>query len=581
MMGRIRWEAVLAMVLSVALVLAVFGLRIANPFDTSWIDVDAVTAQFAWEQYRIDPHHFYPVESDRYSYPLAMPLAMFDVMPLVALVVKAITPAAIGQFQYFGPLFLLGVALQALFAWLLLRELTPKGSGTAYRVALLVGTLFFATAPILLVRFQLAHMSLTHQWLLIASLWLVARSNRIGLRGTVRGFVILEFVAASINVYLMIMTLMFYCGLILQFLIKKSIRLSDIMPIFYPIVSALIALIISSFINPFGGALVPGEGYGFFSANTNALFNPMPKYFGSALLPELGVASGGQYEGFGYMGLGALLLMLGGAVLARIRGDDGDGVFPPLAVVAFFAFLLSLSARLTFGIYSFDLTLPQSLFDLLLIFRSSGRFIWVVIYALLFIAIASLIRQLKPGRAAAILVLAALVQMVDIAGPLAGMQQRFARINGSARFTESAFANLGQRHDMLVVLPAWQCQLWNSGKFDYPWETFIQFSNLATDNRLRTNSFYGGRTPMAQVQYHCTDYPQALLKGPAAPRTAYLLSKDGFSRYGAHIAATHLCDFADGMFLCRGDKGQVGITARAGLAREANLVPANQAENAP
>ena len=552
-----------AAAISVGLALAIFGLRIANPHDVSWMTLDTVTAQFGWEQYRFDREHYFPIVSDRFSYPLTMPVAMFDNLPLIALFVKLVAPITPSPIQYFGPVFLIGIALQALFAWLLLSEATRGRSGAAYRISLFIGTLFFTTAPILLVRFYLNHMSLAQQWPLLASLWLYARSNRAGLRKSLRGFSILEFAASSINPYVMVMTLMIYSGFILKSVMDKSIDLKNIAYCVIPLIIGALGLIVSGFINPLGGSLIAGEGYGFFSANLYSPVNPMAHYLGSAFLPELKTATAGQYEGYGYLGLGGIFLLSGSLVFARIKGDDGEGLFPPLLVVVFIAYLLALSARFTFGRYSFDVGLPHKVFDILSIFRSSGRFIWVVEYCLLFIGIASLIRLAKPGHAAMLLALAAIVQLADLAGPLAVMHQRFARIDGSDRFTDAAYLGLGQGHDTLVVIPAWQCQLWNAPEHDYPWPIFMQFSNLATDNHLRTNSFYAGRTPAAQARYHCVDFPAALERAPADRHTAYLLSGNMFRLLGAHIAATHFCDFAEDMFLCRSDRNKTGLSERA------------------
>ena len=570
-MRQARWEVPLVMALAVGLALATFGWRIANPFDLSWIDGDTVTSQFAWELYRADRAHWFPIATDRYSWPLSMPLAMFDNMPLIALAVKAVTPASLGPVQYFGPVFLTGIGLQALFAWLLLREATQGRKGAGYRLALATGTLFLATTPCLLVRFQLSHMALTQHWLLLAALWLMARSGRVGAARTIRDFALLHFAAAAISIYLMVMTMMVFAGLLLKLAMDRALSRRTLLMLPLPVLTALLAMWLSGFIGYGGGKLFSGEGYQVFSANLYTLFNPMPDQFGSAFLPGLPVATGGQYEGFAYLGLGALLLTLGGLVFTRSKSDTGQGLFPPLALVVFGAFLLALSTRLTFGPYSVFLPVPERLEDLLGVFRSSGRFIWIVVYGLLFMAIAGLIRNLSDRRAAALLVLAALVQIADLAAPFHAMHERFARITQPNRFTDSAYAGLGLAHDTVLVLPAWQCQVWEPGKFDYPWTHFMKFSRLAMDNGLRINSFYGGRTPEAQVKFHCTTLPAQVLREPARPRTAYLLSRRSFNIFGAHISASHTCDFAEDMYICRGDRGKSGLSARAAAEAAANL----------
>ena len=575
-MRRAKWEVPLIMALAVALAIGIFGWRIANPFDLTWLDGDIVTSQFGWEQYRTDPERLFPIGTDRYSWPLFMPLAMFDNIPLVALAVKILVPASIGPVQYFGPVFLIGIAALALFGWLLLREMTRECSGTEYRLALALGALFLATSPALYVRFQLTHVALTQHWLLLAALWLFARSGRVGAARTLRDFALLQFAAAAISIYLMVMTMMVFAGLVLKLALDRKISRRNLFLLTLPLITAFLAMVVSGFVDFGGGKLLSGEGYQVFSANLFTLFNPMPDQFGSAFLPALPVATGGQYEGFAYLGLGALLLTLGGLIFTRIRGDGGEGVFAPLMVVVFGAFLLALSTRLTFGPYSIFLPVPDQVDALLGIFRSSGRFIWVALYALMFIAIAGLIRGLAAQRAAVLLGLAALVQIADLTAPFAAMHERFARITQPSRFTDAAFAGLGRAHDTALVLPAWQCQVWEPGKFDYPWTHFMKFSQLAMDSHLRINSFYGGRTPGAQMQFHCTTLPERVLQTPAEPRTVYLLSRRSFRRFGPHITGSHFCDFAEDMFVCRGDLGKSGLTERA-----MTVAAANQAQIAP
>ena len=569
-MIRVKWDAGLVMALAVCLALAVFGWRVANPFDVSWIDGDTLTSQFGWELYRADRAHWFPIATNRYSWPLSMPLAMFDNMPLIALVVKVLAPPSLGPVQYFGPIFLIGMALQGLFAWALLREVTRGREGAAYRISLTLGALFLAASPTLLVRFQLSHIALTQHWLLLAAIWLMARSTRVGTGRTLRDFALLALVAAAINVYLMAMCMMVYAGLVLKLAMDRAIARRQLLLLPLPPITALLAMALSGFIMLGGGKLLSGEGYQVFSANLYTLFNPMPDQFGSAFLPGLPVATGGQYEGFAYLGVGAMLLTLGGLVYTRIKGDGGQGLFEPLAVVVFGAFVLALSTRITFGPYSVFLPVAERVSDLLGIFRSSGRFIWVVVYGLMFVAIAGLIRGLPPQLAAMLLGLAATVQAADLAAPFAAMHERFARITQPSRFTDPAYEGLGQAHDTLLVLPAWQCQVWEPGKFDYPWTHFIRFSWAAMDGHLATNTFYAGRTPEAQMKVHCSELPAQVLAQPTNPRTVYLLSRRSFATFGAHISASHFCHFAEDMYVCRGDRGRAGLSERASAEVAAN-----------
>ncbi len=553
-----------AAIVAVALALAIFGWRIADPGDVSWITGDAVTGLFGWKQYFTDPAHLYPMVSDRYSYPLTMPIAMFDIVPSAAFVVKLLASGESWPVQYFGPLFLIGAALQALAGWALLREVTPGKSGPAYQFSLLIGALFFATAPILIVRFYFTHMSLSSQWPIIVSLLIYARSPRFGFWRNIRDFSLINLLSTAINPYLMVMTLLIFGAWFIKQIMEKSLTWMQVIYCTIPLECAIAGLIAFGFIDPGSKGAVGVRGFGLYSANFLTFIDPMSYYLGSQFVPDLQIAQHGQYEGFGYLGMGALLLIAGGLVVARWRRDDGGGLYKPLFAVMAMAWLLAMSNVLTFGPYKFEVPIPDILLSILQNFRSSGRFVWVTIYGLLFIAIASLIRRETPGRAALFLSLAAVVQIADLAGPLTTMHQRFAEREGSDKFYDAAFAELGQGHDRLIVLPPWQCRTWGIPRADYPSILFLKFSNLAMDSNLPTNSFYAGRTPMGQALYHCETFPRRLLlSAPAEKRTAYILTPRTFGEFGAHIAASHYCDFAEDMFICRGDRAAPGLSARA------------------
>jgi len=572
-MSKLKWELVLVMGLAVALALAVAGTRVANPYDIGWMHDDTVTGQFAWEMYRRDPDHYFPVATNLYSWPQTMPMAMFDNMPAVALLVKLLVPTGNGPFQYMGPLFPIGIALQALFGWLALREVTPGKSGAAYRASLALSALFIATMPTLLVRFHITHIVLTQHWLLLAALWLYLRSPRVGQWRTLRNFTLLVFLASSINIYLMVMTLMIYCGFLLKLAMDRALgwRLAALAPL--PFVAGALAMVIWGFIDFSGGRLLSGEGYQVFSANLFTFIDPKSEWFGPALLPDMPAATAGQYEGFGYLGLGGLLLVLGGVIFTRMRRDSGEGLFPPLALVIAGAFFLALSTRITVGPYSIFLPVPDALESLLAIFRSSGRFIWVVTYALLVIAISGLIRGLPERRAAMLLGIAALVQVVDLARPFIAMHERELGRQKLHRFEDPAYADLGRAHSAIIVLRPWQCQKWDTGHWEYPLQHFQKFSWLAVESGLPTNTFYAGRTPEAQMKLHCETLPAQVLQKPADRRTVYLVSPESFRRYGTHIAATHLCDYADDLFVCRGDRGAAGLSDRARIAAASPINP--------
>ena len=565
-------DRLIAIALALAIAFAVFGFGIMNPQNTVWIQGDTVTTYFGWDAYRHDPNHFYPIATDRTSWPLPMPIGMFDSIPLVAFVLKFFAPILPQKFQYLGPVFILGIALQALLGWALLREASPGKSGLAYRTSLILGTLFLTTAPALFNRFYATHVAISQHWPMLLALLVYLRSYRLTYWQTIRDFSLTAFITAGLNPYLMAMVVMIYGGFILKCLIERSLEWTKYVLLMIPMLAGLIGLLTFGFLEPGSAGVFSAAGYGYFSANFLTLIDPSPQSFGSQFIPDLRVHGPGQYEGFGYLGLGMIGLVVASAVIGFTRASpqQGRSTSLPLLAVMLISLLFAMSNVMQFGSYVVAYPLPKGIETLLEHFRSSGRFIWVLVYTLMFVAIGGIIRRLEPRRALALLALGAVVQIADVTGPMVQLHRNFANrvvVEGIAeRFVDPVYRGLGAAHDKLLFVPPWQCRLWNRKREEYPQPEFIKFSNLAMESNLPTNSFYGGRTPVIQGFYHCEVFLRKLAERPAERRTAYVLTPRMFALHGSHVARTHSCDFADGMFLCRGDRPAPGLTARAAEA---------------
>ena len=161
------------------------------------------------------------------------------------------------------------------------------------------------------------------------------------------------------------------------------------------------------------GGPTGGGDKGFATYSMNLLSPVWPQRSGvfGADLPLLD-ATGGQYEGFNWLGAGTLLLVVA-ALAAVIRRDVGlprRGLVVVLACLA----LMSLSSRVYVGQrLVLDLgTRPWE--DIFATFRASGRAFWPVGYAVLIGACVAVARLPRP-LAGSLFALAILLQVVDAA----------------------------------------------------------------------------------------------------------------------------------------------------------------------
>ncbi len=543
---------------------------IADPLYLGWLHEDPVTMQHAWEAYRADPASAFTLSTTRVSWPLPILVAMFDIVPIVALPLKLLSPLLPPHIQYFGPLFLFNAGLQALFAWLLFEEaLSPETkvgeSAPERRAAAILAALLLAAAPVLYARFYMGHPPLTAQWMIVAALWLYARSARVGRRSTLVGFALLFGVGGGVNPYLLVMASAAYLATLGRLAMEGRLQGRSAAWTILPFAIGFASLIAFGFFDPHSAGVIPGNGYGFYSANLNSLFNPLPGQLGSSFLPPLPLWSFAQYEGYGYPGAGALLLVVAGLAVARRQNLLYQSFALPLLLLVAAGVILAASDVVTFGEnFAVKIPLPEALIKLLTNFRSSGRFIWLADYGLVALAGFVLLRHCAPRTALAVMALAAIVQVADLARPMTDLKQRFAE-RTPERFKDPIFAGLGPAHRRLIVVPPWQCQPVEVRRAS----SFEPSTMLALDNGLATNSFYSGRLPRDQQAYHCVEFPKIFAQAKPEQENAYLFLPQVFEAQGASVLATHFCDFGNGSILCRSDLGKTGLSPKARAAIDA------------
>ncbi len=127
------WRESLVLDLAIALVagvlyaLLVMGPRPLNPRNVNWIAFDPAYHYIGWELYRQDPHLHWPLTyTDRLGYPEGESVALLDLNPLMAVVLKPVSFLLPEPAQYFGLEVILCCTLQFFFAFRLLRMMVER-----------------------------------------------------------------------------------------------------------------------------------------------------------------------------------------------------------------------------------------------------------------------------------------------------------------------------------------------------------------------------------------------------------------------------------------------------------------------
>ena len=305
-------------------------------------------------------------------------------------------------------------------------------------------------------------------------------------------------------------------------------------------------------------------GLGYYSMNVLALISPGDW---SAFLPALPIAGDGQaYEGFQYLGLGILLVLavaIGMRALDRRPvGQISDEVplWSPWLLVACLAMTaFAVSPVVTLGsrtIVNLDgpWTAPLALF------RSSGRFVWPLVYLMLTSAIVAVMRR-APGRLGLVVLTGAVVlQLVDLRGAHAFRRQVAhdpAFHSWSNPFTDQRWQAVAEAYAHLALVPPPQC-----GAAPIPYEGAIA---LTATHGLTINAGVVARRDERARESYCraldADVDAALLRDDTlyvvTPSAAAVLTTMGEGRV--------VCGAIGGVSFCTTPAAQGRWAARVRL----------------
>lgn len=418
-------------------------------------------------------------------YPHGTSIGFTDANPWMCVLFKLLSPLLPREFQFSGLWYLLCYGLQAWFGTKVCRALTRDPVQRA------LGGALFALTPVLPVR--VPHIALCAQFFVTAGLWLNLRREptvKAAQRGVLVSFVLLSWVAGT-HAYLSVMLL----ALCLAYYVRLSLveRLLGLRGLLLAVAGALIATVGVYYLFGFIGwkkADLSVPGFGLFSADLFALVNSQGL---SRFVPGLPFQPW-QWEGYAYLGLGTLCLLVLGLARLPLRLAWGRDVRRetllslrraivrqwPLAIavagMAFYALSSQVTSR---GVLVLDLNaLYAPLAQITGTFRSSGRFAWPLNFLLIAVGVRALagVRWRWLARAALLSALALSAAEQD------PHRLQFAAIP-LARLDDRAWDDASEKYVHLELVPLhlqWDC-VYNAPLVD-------ALSNFAYGHKLTFNS---------------------------------------------------------------------------------------------
>lgn len=460
-----RWTFLLGCLIGSLVFVLLYGVAIIDVTNIGWLYDSSRTEglwdltqhYLGWEFYRNSAWHFpLGLVDGLYSEPVS--IVYTDSIPLFAFFFKLLSPILPETFQYFGIFGLLSYALMGGFGALITRRLT------SFLPINLMSALLFSLSPCMLKR-MFYHTALAAHFLIPAAicLWLY-RSSFAKKRTYIGLWTLLVAVSALINAYFTPMILgIMLCSLLQEMIAADKVKAvigSVLLNVLIPV--AVLAVV----------CYVAGYFYGDVSAYTTSLeklsfnllqfwnpandlctiedrtFNFATQNY-SSLLPALPTTSGWQEEGFSYLGLGMIVLLvivlIMGMVAIKRCGvvrqkrrwvSIGISVFIGGIVFTF----LALSPTATFGSsVLYQITYPDVIYQALSVFRSTGRLIWPVYYGLMAATLLGLVYLMQRKRAVIGMILAGIciLQIYDLSPALSYKHNAYVEVtNLSAQDTK-------------------------------------------------------------------------------------------------------------------------------------------------
>ena len=493
------------------------GPRCLDPTNIVWTgEGDAGQHYIGWLFYRYADWTFPVGLSPDWGMENAVSVIFADALPFFAIPFKVVRNWLPEPFQYYGLWFLLCFVLSAFFTMRLLAEYK------APRTMQVLAAFLAAASPILLLRIP-GHHSLTGHWLILWALGLVL-SPRVGFRWGEWGWLLCTSLA--VHPYFSIMSLLLFAadgvGRELVPLKRSFDRRRLMMDIVKCGLMALLLLFTAWQIGLIGlsNVSIDTGGFGFYKSNLNTLVNP----FGfSAFLKDWPVHPG-EYEGFGYLGLGVMLLLVAAAVVRSVMSPR-EKVFAiglkPLALVVLFMMLLAVTGFVGFNNWSWKV-FDCSQWKAFNVFRASGRFIWLLWYFLLLAGVLTLSTAVRRGvmpikALVALMLTAVALQAADLHQANHDNRRRGLMAEKSTTFfsVDPRWQEVATSYDSLRVLH-------NPGNGYAQWR---DIAYLAGIHHMKTNTGYWARTRNDAVAAASLKDDENLRTGRFPARTAYVVTE--------------------------------------------------------
>jgi hypothetical protein len=462
-----RVKAMLVMLLPILLSGAAYlwwsGSHVLAPARIGWVmaGLDTPAHYLGWQFFRHTAWLQWPLGANpAYGSDASSSVVFADSIPLLAFFFKIFSAWLPADFQYVGLWVLCCFLLQG---WFACKWLAQAGIGHWPAV---IGCGFFVCAPLFVMRTYL-HPALCAQWVLLAGFCLYGRPSFNNRRWS-----LLLAITTLIHAYLLVMLAALWAADAAQRLLQRELGWKRLL--LYSVKTWLMVLLIMYAAGYFYAVSMQMQAFRSYADLLSPLWPGIggawstamhSGWFGAVTLRGSQHLMGLNWdpatsEGFAYMGLGFILLVLllpiclfrrKHAMLAS--SPETSWIFATIAccILALYALgpHIHLGSRIVLSY-----PLPAAAERIYGTFRAAGRMLWPLWYLSLFATICALAHRLPPSWLTMLLSLALVLQVMDIRG---AQKLNHQDLNGRPQWNSTLASPLWQtfseRYKTAVFLP--------------------------------------------------------------------------------------------------------------------------------
>ena len=488
------------------LILTVFFLDYSNIgfTDTEWLKSYDLKSDYLALKFFLNDKWRFPLGYNPNYGEIPNSIVFSGAVPILSFISKIFRNILPENFHFFSIWIFLCFSLQYFFSFKILNFLTKD-----YFFSL-VSAFFFLISPILIFRLNL-HLSLGAHWLILAAFYLdIYQSQKNIFYKKLFIIILSSLIHFYFTIILLIMNLFFS---FFNYFENKNLKKFFKENLIILIVLCFFMYVCGYFELPATDAL--GYGYGYFKSNLLTFVDPnfsSSEKSWSIFISDI-YNSPGEKEGFGYLGLGILLIILIVFFLNIKDFKKIKRINYKYFFLSIFLLTLSFTNNINLGSYSIiDFELPKFIFGLLSIIRASGRLIWPVYYLILIFSIYGLYKSI-PNKKIYILIILLSIQIIDFSG---GLKNNFfsERILDDRKFLKNRFwSNMSENFENIS-----NTQISNRSS------SFPKISSLLIEKKFKkTNFFRLGRYNREIASNYRSDFYKEILNEKINTNTAYVI----------------------------------------------------------